>query len=100
MTDRVTGGWESALWTELDTLQPEEQFIIAGLWITRMTQVLLPALGARRRENVLYLIEENGWDTLRVAEELGTRRATVARLADEGRTKRKAEYAQQERAAA
>lgn len=79
--------WEDVLWSELDQMTPEEQFITAGAWITRMTQVLLPNLGYRRRDNILDMLNREGWDPLRVAETLGTRRATVSRLADEGRTR-------------
>lgn len=82
--------WETVMWRDLNALPEEEQFIAAGAWIAHITQVILPALGLHRREVILRLIEERGWDTTQVAEQLGSRKATVIRLADEGRAFRKA----------
>lgn len=77
--------WEEALWEEFEEADSITQITLAGEWITRMTQLLLPQLGVRRREEVLHVLAEPGWDATRLAEELGTRRTTITRLAEEGR---------------
>lgn len=77
--------WEETMWAELDALPAEEQIVITGEWITRMTQTLLPALGGRRREKVLEVLAQPGWDYSRLADSIGARRTTIMRLAEEGR---------------
>jgi hypothetical protein len=78
--------WEDALWEELNHASPIEQIVMAGEWIVRMTQVLLPQLGVRRREAVLAALALPDMDATRLAEELGTRPTTIKRLAEEGRS--------------
>jgi hypothetical protein len=77
--------WVDAMWKELDELPDTEQFIATGAWITRMTQELLPQLGLRRRTIVLDILAREDWDATRLAEETGSRRTTITRLAEEGR---------------
>lgn len=77
--------WVDAMWKELDELPDTEQFIATGAWITRMTQELLPQLGLRRRTIVLKMLAQEDWDATRLAEETGSRRTTITRLAEEGR---------------
>ena len=83
--------WESALWEEFNKAEPIAQITLAGEWITRMTQLLLPQLGVRRREAVLFALSEANMDATRLAEELGTRPNTIKRLAEEGRATRAAQ---------
>ncbi len=83
--------WESALWEEFNEAGPIAQITIAGEWITRMTQLLLPQLGVRRRDAVLQALSEPNMDATRLAEELGTRPTTIKRLAEEGRATRAAQ---------
>lgn len=77
-------GWEEAMWAELDELTEPEQIIMTGAWITHMQQVVVAQLAARRRTRVLDLLAQ-GWDATRIAEEIGSRRNTITRLAEEGR---------------
>jgi len=77
--------WVDAMWKELDELPDTERFIATGAWITRMTQELLPQLGLRRRTTVLEILAREGWDATKLAEETGSRRTTITRLAEEGR---------------
>lgn len=82
--------WKKVLWEALDQLPPDEQFMVSGRWITEMTQQLLPALGYRRRENVVDMVELEHIPAAKVADILGLRRSTLTRLLDEGRAARKA----------
>lgn len=77
--------WEKALWEEFEEVDSLHQIVLAGEWITRMTQVLLPQLGIRRREEVINVLAQPDMDATRLAEELGTRRTAINRLAEEGR---------------
>lgn len=83
--------WKTQLWMELDNLTPEDQFATLGEWIVYVTQVLLPELGERRRENVMTIMERDGSNSATVAAQLGKRPSTIARLVDEGRSARKAQ---------
>jgi hypothetical protein len=83
--------WEEMMWQELNAQPPIDQFAASGEWITRMTQVLLPALGRRRRDLVVGLLEDPDWDAGRLADATGARRTTIVRLAEEGRAARRAE---------
>lgn len=77
--------WQEQLWKELEAMPDTEKFVATGQWITEMTRDLLPALGRARREAILNQLREPGWDSTRFAEEVGTRRNTINRLAEEGR---------------
>lgn len=77
-------GWEEVMWEELDAQPEPEQIITTGVWITRMQQIVVAQLAARRRTLVLDLLGQ-GWDATRIAEEIGSRRNTITRLAEEGR---------------
>jgi hypothetical protein len=85
--------WKTLLWMELDSMQHEEQFATTGEWITYITQTLLPALGVRRRESVMNIMERDGSTAADVAAVLGKRTSTVIRLIDEGRSARKVQRA-------
>lgn len=84
------GAWKQDLWDDLDTMDPKKQFAVTGEWITWITQVLLPELGQRRREQVLVLIDDQGESPAYVASTLNVRRSTLTRLIDEGRASRRA----------
>lgn len=84
--------WEETMWAQLDALPADEQIITTGEWITRMTQTLLPALGGRRREKVLEVLAQPGWDYSRLADSIGARRTTIVRLAEEGRAAARTEH--------
>jgi hypothetical protein len=82
--------WRAALYAELEAMTPLEQVVATGAWITAMTQEILPELGVRRREAILAAIAadpEGG--AARVAESIGSRPGTIARLAAEARTARR-----------
>lgn len=79
--------WIEAMWAEVDNMSPLDQFVICGEWITTMQQELVPALAQRRREKLVEASEENENDYLRLAELIGSRRATVERLVNEGRSR-------------
>lgn len=77
--------WVQAMWKELDTYSEPEQIVIAGQFITLMTNDLLTQLGERRRVLAATLLLRPGMDTTSLAEQIGSRRNAVARLAEEGR---------------
>lgn len=90
-------GWEEQLWKEIDSVTQTEQIVLAGDVITRITRILLPALGSRRRANVVALIE-GGLTSVQVAESIGARPSTVARLLEEGRKTRRLEQREEQAA--
>lgn len=77
--------WQQEMWKQLEAMDETEQFVASGQWITEMTRDLLPALGRHRRDAILRKTSEPGWDITRFAEEVGSRRTTISRLAEEGR---------------
>lgn len=77
--------WEEAMWAELEAMAPEDRIVVAGEWITALTQQVLPALGKARRVAVVEVLAKEEWDALRLAETIGSRAGTIARLAEEGR---------------
>jgi hypothetical protein len=83
--------WKDQLWSDLAAMGTQDQFVAAGEWIAWVTKVLLPQLGTHRRDMIMKLIDDEDWDTARVAEEFGMRRSTVIRLLDEGRHVRRKE---------
>ena len=85
----MMGGWVEALWAELEMLSAEERIVIAGRYIVYITRNLLPELGNLRREAVLEVLDRPDWDATRLAETIGSRRTTIARLAEEGRARRR-----------
>lgn len=81
----MSWNWQEAMYAELDQMDPLQQFVICGEWITEMQQTLVPALAERRREKLVEAADGNGNDYLQLAETIGSRRATVERLVNEGR---------------
>lgn len=81
--------WVEALWAELDGKEDVDQITSSGEWIVTITQQLLPALGARRREKVLAVLDNPEWDYTRLAESIGSRTTAIKRLAEEGRANRR-----------
>lgn len=81
--------WEQVMWDELAAMDPVDQYVATGEWITRMTQVLLPRLGTVRRQAVLAAVGREGWDAVRLAETVGARPTTIKRLVEEGRAARR-----------
>lgn len=81
--------WQDMMWAELDHLEPLAQVVACGEWITEMQQTLVPALSQRRREKILEEADRNGRDYYLIAESIGSRKATVERLANEGRAQRR-----------
>lgn len=77
--------WKDALWEDLRQRDEIDRFVTTGEWITYVTQELLPALSNERRRAVVTLLKQDGWDALRIAETVGSRRTTIQRLAEEGR---------------
>lgn len=83
--------WEETLWAELKALPETEQILVTGDWITRFQQDIVPALARWRRETVLKVLNGEGMDATRLAEQIGSRRSTITRLAEEGRAQRREE---------
>lgn len=81
--------WREVMWQELDDMDDVQQIVATGKWITEITQEILTALGERRRERVLTVLDRADWDPTRLAETIGSRRTTIVRLAEEGRAKRR-----------
>ena len=79
--------WQDALFAELDEMDPLQQAVACGAWITQMQQELVPVLAERRREKLVEAAEEHENDYLLLAEKIGSRRATVERLVNEGRSR-------------
>ena len=79
--------WQDAMWAELDEMDPLQQAVVCGEWITEMQQELVPAMAEKRREMLVQAADSNGNDYLRIAETIGSRRATVERLVNEGRSR-------------
>lgn len=77
--------WQETMWAELEAMDDVDQIVASGEWITIMTQTLLPALGQRRRRKILEVLNRPEWDKTRLAETIGSRSATINRLAEEGR---------------
>jgi hypothetical protein len=88
-------GWEEQLWDELDELSLLEQFTTTGNWINQISRELLVELARKRREVVLAILVLPDWDATRLAEETGTRRGAIIRLAEEGRADARARLRQQ-----
>jgi hypothetical protein len=82
-------GWEDQLWTELTEKSELDRIVMAGDVITRMMRDILPALADMRRSTIVDLIETGGYNATRLAESIGARPGTVARLIEEGRKKRR-----------
>ena len=77
--------WEQVLWEELDSMSSVEQVTATATWIAAITHDLLPALAARRREQIVFTLTLPDWDARRLAETIGSRPTTIARLAEEAR---------------
>lgn len=77
--------WEQALWSELDAMSGVDQVVATAEWISMITHSILPELGRRRRQQILYTLARPDWDAQRLAETIGSRPTTVRRLADEAR---------------
>jgi|SRR5262245_2702435 len=83
--------WEEKLWDELDELSLIEQYVATGEWIDLISRQLLVDLARRRRQVVLQVLALPEWDATKLAEEVGTRRGAIIRLAEEGRADARAE---------
>lgn len=81
--------WEDTLWSELDAMSATDQIVATGEMIAAVNQRILPALADRRRDRVVELLLEPGWDATKLAESIGARRGTILRLAQEGRARRR-----------
>jgi DNA-directed RNA polymerase specialized sigma24 family protein len=83
--------WEAQLWTEIEQVTGPERIILAGEVITRVMRETLTALADTRRLTALELVESGGFNTTNLAETIGARPGTVARLVEEGRRIRRRE---------
>jgi hypothetical protein len=70
--------WEESLWAELDQMEPTRQIIATGELIAKVN---------RRRDVVCDLLGHEEWDATKLAEQVGARRGTILRLAQEGRSR-------------
>lgn len=91
--------WKEKLWDELDNLSLVEQFTTAGDWIELISRDVLVELAAHRREVVLQILALPEWDATKLAEEVGSRRGAILRLAEEGRADARARARNQDRVA-
>lgn len=82
--------WQEQMKTQLAELDPVKRVAATGEWIAELTQSTLPWLGEQRREAILAALEsDEDMDPFRLAEMVGGRGGTFARLAGEARTARK-----------
>lgn len=81
--------WQETMWKALEEMAPLERFVACGAWITEMQQDLVPRLADSRRLALVEAAEANDNDYLELAEKVGTRKATVERLVNEGRAVRR-----------
>ena len=77
--------WQDALWTELEAMDPLERYTACGEWITLMQQSLVPAMARERRTALIEAVQAADMDYYLIAEQVGSRKATVERLVNEGR---------------
>jgi hypothetical protein len=76
--------------SQLDAMTPIERVVATGEWTAEITQTTLPDLAGRRREAILEAVEtDDDMDVYTLAEMVGGRGGTFARLAGEARTARK-----------
>lgn len=85
--------WEETLWAELDALPPSQRIVTLGDWIARITRDLLPELGRVRRLTVVEVMETEDMSAAVLADTIGSRPQTIARLAADGRSIRRQELA-------
>jgi DNA-directed RNA polymerase specialized sigma24 family protein len=85
------GSWEDQLWAEIDAKSDPDKFVLAGDIITRMMRDVLPALANTRRMAAVHLVETGGYTATKLAETIGARPGTIARLVEEGRRNRRRE---------
>lgn len=77
--------WASAVWAELDAMDPLDRITVSGDWIIYITRVLSSSLGDYRRKAVADFVDQEGRDPQQLAETIGSRVSAVARLAQDGR---------------
>ena len=77
--------WEGALWKQIERKSLTEGIVYAGEIITYLQQHLVPELANYRRQLVLQALKQDGMTNGVLAETIGARPGTVARLAEEGR---------------
>jgi HAMP domain-containing protein len=82
----VSQKWQDALWAELEEMDALQQHVACGEWITEMQQQLVPRLSVRRRLKIVEASEQHHHDYLKMAELIGSRKGTIKRLVDEGRS--------------
>lgn len=81
--------WETKLWEEIQAAQGPERIVLAGEVITRIMRDTLTALANTRRLTALELVETTEFSATKLAETIGARPGTVARLVEEGRRLRR-----------
>lgn len=81
--------WEEMMWAEIGALTTVEQIAYAGELIERLDHDLVPRVADLRRDKILEVLADPEWDATRLAETVGARRTTIARLAGEGRAKKR-----------
>ena len=88
---KKTPAWVADIWGELDTLEPLDQIKVSGDWIYYITRVLQTELAEYRRKAVVSILEQDDWDSQRLAETIGSRESAIDRLARDGRKLREEE---------
>ena len=81
--------WQDVLFAELDEMDPLQAYTTCGEWITAMQQSLVPELAEIRRQKLVQAAEANGGDYYQLAEQVGSRKATIERLVNEGRAQQR-----------
>lgn len=81
--------WEKHLDEELAALEPVPRLIRYSEVIMYLIRDLAARLSDERRELVITIKEQSGVDNTQLAEMIGSRRNTVARLATEGAARRR-----------
>lgn len=85
--------WEEAMWAELEAQPKEVQVVMAEEIISTMSHRLLSELAQHRRLVVVDLIEGGAYTYATLADQIGSRVGTIRRLAEDGRSLRRADNA-------
>jgi hypothetical protein len=85
----VDQNWEDVLWGQIEATDGPDRIVLVSDMITRIMRDLLTELANTRRLTAVELIEAGGFSATSLAETIGARPGTVARLVEEGRRLRR-----------
>jgi|KBSMisStandDraft_5_1062788.scaffolds.fasta_scaffold81846_3 DNA-directed RNA polymerase specialized sigma24 family protein len=83
--------WEEVLWDQIDAEVGPNKIVLVSSVITRIMRDTLTELANTRRLSAVALVESGEFSTTKLAETIGARPGTVARLVEEGRRLRRRE---------